>query len=206
MSLGVGSCVGNNEYDDPANRGVQLSTVTSLTQLFSTASGLPKFTPSAGHTYFPPAPKGLASAAQSQVTQTSKENTPMPGGQESTKPPLITKPTTDSEYQGLQLLAESYALSSHYGKEYMDENPLVGEPGSFILSKSREAGPAVPQPQTRAPAPPKLATSSDVKPAVVPSPVKKSAKGAEKSPISPGTKEKKQRRKSKAAGPTTTPK
>lgn len=130
----------------------------------------------------------------------------MPTTQDSTKPPLITKPTSDSEYQGLQLLAESYNLSSRYGKEYMDENPLVGEPGSFILSKSREAGPAVSQQQTRARAPPKLPTSADVKTTVVPPPVKKSAKGVEKSPISPGTKEKKQRRKSKAAGPTTTPK
>lgn len=130
----------------------------------------------------------------------------MPGTQDSTKPPLITKSTSDSEYQGLQLLAESYNLSSRYGKEYMDENPLVGEPGSFILSKSREAGPAVAHPQTKAPAPPKLATSPDVKTAVMPLPGKKSAKGAEKSPVSPGTKEKKQRRKSKAAGSTTTPK
>lgn len=130
----------------------------------------------------------------------------MPGTQDSTKPPLITKSTSDSEYQGLQLLAESYNFSSRYGKEYMDENPLVGEPGSFILSKSREAGPAVAHPQAKAPAPPKLATSPDVKPTVMPLPGKKSAKGAEKSPVSPGTKEKKQRRKSKAAGSTTTPK
>ncbi|MCJ1265143.1 Mediator of RNA polymerase II transcription subunit 6 [Lobaria immixta] len=202
--------VGENIYMAPSVGNVLgsrlLSTVTSLTQLFSIASGLPKFTPSTGHTYFPPASKGLTSAAQTQVTQPSKENTPMPGTQDSTKPPLITKSTSDSEYQGLQLLAESYNLSSRYGKEYMDENPLVGEPGSFILSKSREAGPAVAHPQTKAPAPPKLATSPDVKPTVMPLPGKKSAKGAEKSPVSPGTKEKKQRRKSKAAGSTTTPK
>lgn len=130
----------------------------------------------------------------------------MPVVQDSTKTLLITKSTTDSEYQGLQLLAESYSLCSRYGKEYMDDNPLVGEPGSFILSKSRDAGAAVSHLQTKAPVQPKLATSPDINTIAVPSPVKKGAKGSEKSPISPGTKEKKQRRKSKAAGPTTTPK
>lgn len=133
----------------------------------------------------------------------------MPGTQDttlSTKPPLVTKSTSDSEYQGLQLLAESYGLSSRYGKEYMDENPLLGEPGSFILSKSRELGPSISQSQPRAPAPPKIATSQEGKTSTISPPTKKGAKGAEKSPITPGTKEKKQRRKSKAAGNTTTPK
>ena len=90
----------------------------------------------------------------------------------------------------------------------MDENPLVGEPGSFILQKSREA-PSQSQPKI---------SSSSAKPSAPPTPQlitdlppasgKKSAKAGEKSPITPGFKDKKGRRKSKVAGAltTTTPK
>lgn len=135
----------------------------------------------------------------------------MPGTQDtstSAKASLTSKSTSSVEYQSLQLLAESYTLSQRYGKEYMDENPLVGEPGSFILSKSREPGHPNPQLQLKASVPPKLAILPEVKTASLTSPTKKGTKGAEKSPISPGGKDKKTRRKSKAAGAgaTTTPK
>lgn len=135
----------------------------------------------------------------------------MPGMQDtgiSSKASLASKPTSNADHQSLQLLAESYSLSLRYGKEYMDENPLVGEPGSFILSKSREPGPPNPQSQHKASVPSKLAILPEVKTASLTSPTKKGTKGGEKSPISPGTKDKKTRRKSKAAGAgaTTTPK
>lgn len=102
------------------------------------------------------------------------------------------------------MLAESYSLSLRYGNEYMDENPLVGEPGSFIMSKTRE--PVLPSSL-------KIQTSIPMKPTEsaetkTPTPFasgRKGSKGTEKSPISPGTKDKKPKRKSKAAG-TTTPK
>ena len=96
----------------------------------------------------------------------------------------------------------------------MDENPLVGEPGSFILSKSNNIPDAVNPPAssqnkstltsatTPAPARPKIDT------AIPPPIVRKGSKGGEKSPTTPGTKGKKERRKSKAAAATvtTTPK
>jgi len=31
---------------------------------------------------------------------------------------------------------ESFNLSAQYGSEFMDENPLVGEPGSFVLAST----------------------------------------------------------------------
>lgn len=135
----------------------------------------------------------------------------MPGTQEtgtSAKPPLASKLTSEPDYQGLQMLAESYNLSMRYGSEYMDENPLVGEPGSFILTKSREPAPP-PQPprlyiKTSAPA--KSDVAPELKNATPFALAKKSSKGGDRSPITPGTKEKKGRRKSKAVGVTTTPK
>lgn len=126
----------------------------------------------------------------------------------STKASLASKSVSDTNYQSLQLLAESYSLSQRYGKEYMDENPLVGEPGSFILSKSREPGVTNSQPHSKTSVPSKLALLPEVKTTSITSPTKKGTKGGEKSPISPGAKDKKGRRKSKAAGAgtTTTPK
>ena len=137
----------------------------------------------------------------------------MPGNQTpatSTKMPLGAKTTTGSDYRGIRLLADSYSLSLRYDKEYMDDNPLIGEPGSFKLSRARNLAPAASQPQIQlttsvkssAPIPPKIETTA---PAV---PLRKGSKAGEKSPITPGAKEKKGRRKSKAAGmvAVTTPK
>ena len=128
----------------------------------------------------------------------------MSGG---TKIPPASKITSEADDQSVHLLAESWSLSLRYGNEYMDENPLVGEPGSFIMSKTRE-----PLPTSSL----KIRTSIPIKPAEsaetkIPTPFtsgRKGSKGNDKSPISPGTKDKKAKRKSKVtgAGGTTTPK
>ena len=109
------------------------------------------------------------------------------------------------------MLAGSYDLLLRYGNEYMDENPVVGEPGAFKLAKAHNPtlasftstnkssfessqtetpGKSAPTPQ-----PPPIKTED------LPAPIRKSTKGGEKSPTTPvGAKEKKMRRKSKAAG------
>lgn len=55
--------------------------------------------------------------------------------------------TTGSSYQDTRNLAEAFHLFTQYGEEFMDEHPLTGEPGSFILSRvgenDRAAGAAV---------------------------------------------------------------
>ena len=128
----------------------------------------------------------------------------------STKASSNVKPTPNTDYQGLQMLSESYMLSLRYGNEYMDENPIVGEPGSFKLSKSRD--PAVTSSmstsmstaqsgsQLSKPSTPLKDAMSPLKTTDIAAPTRKSTKGGEKSPTTPGTKEKKARRKSKAAG------
>lgn len=117
-----------------------------------TASTLPTFTPAYGHTYMPHtrATDTTAAAAQ-QTSQQSKETTPIPevsDSQAAGKAGLGVS-TTSSSYQDTRSLAEAINLLTRYGDEYMDENPLVGEPGSFILSRNggetdRAAGPAKP--------------------------------------------------------------
>ncbi|KAE8145605.1 mediator of RNA polymerase II transcription subunit 6 [Aspergillus avenaceus] len=127
MAPSVASVVGNRI----------LSAVTSLTSLLKTASTLPSFAPSHGHTYIPPAPKPTDAGQAGIQSQQSKENTPMPDA-DSTKAPLVGSQMSDAGavFQDTRTLAESFNLLTRYGDEFMDETPLVGEPGSFILSKS----------------------------------------------------------------------
>lgn len=148
-------------------------------------------------------------SANSTQVQTSKDSTPMPATQDtasSIKPPSSTKTPSEYDLQSFKLLAESFSLSSRYGSEYMDENPLVGEPGSFILSKSRDTPASAQQRPRGIGPPPKISSLPESKAAEVAPTMKKSVKVVEKSLISPGTKEKNKRRKSKVAGATTTPK
>ncbi|KAB8237811.1 Mediator of RNA polymerase II transcription subunit 6 [Aspergillus alliaceus] len=136
----VGDCI----YMAPSVANVVgnriLSAVSSLTSLLKTASSLPSFTPSHGHTYMPPAPKPTDTSQPGAQSQQSKENTPMPGT-DSTKTPLVGLQMTSvgTVFQDTKSFAESFGLLARYGEEFMDENPLVGEPGSFILSKSGDA-------------------------------------------------------------------
>ncbi|KAA6409507.1 MAG: mediator of RNA polymerase II transcription subunit 6 [Lasallia pustulata] len=211
--------VGENIYMAPSVGNVlgsrMLSIVTSLTKLLSTASALPIFTPSLGHIYIPPAPKSTTSAPSTQPTQRSIESTPLPDSQpslKSTKAPLTTAPTTFISLQETRLLADSFNLYLRYSNEYMDENPLVGEPGSFILSRATTQ-----QPETNPPgsSQPKSAlasttTSRPPTPKIDTAVAGKVGKGGggEKSPTTPGVKGKKERRKSKGVLATgvTTPK
>ncbi|KAL2855502.1 RNA polymerase II transcription mediator complex subunit Med6 [Aspergillus pseudoustus] len=129
MAPSVASVVGNRI----------LSAVTSLTSLLKTASKLPIFSPSHGHTYLPPAHK---STEMGQPTQTSKENTPMPDADAPGKTQQSLEGAQvgiSSTVHDMKTLAESFNLLSRYGDEFMDESPLKGEPGSFILSRSGDA-------------------------------------------------------------------
>ncbi|KAL1965249.1 hypothetical protein VTN77DRAFT_6003 [Rasamsonia byssochlamydoides] len=125
MAPSIASVVGNR----------LLSAVTSLTKLLNAASPLPIFTPSYGHTYMPPGPKLLDTAQPTAQPQPSKEGTPAPDGPAPTKAPLAGANVSSTTFQDTRSLMEAFNLLSRYGDEFMDENPLVGEPGSFILSK-----------------------------------------------------------------------
>ncbi|KAI4188746.1 MAG: hypothetical protein L6R41_001936 [Letrouitia leprolyta] len=175
-----------------------LTTVTALNKVIATASDLPIFTPTLGYTYLPLAPKALNSA-------TSKEGTPVPGSQESNLTKPVSKQFLDQDLQSAQLLQNSLNLSLRYGHEYMDENPLVGEPGSFIITKTREAQQPLSQPKAK----PVATATKPLTPQIktdIPEPKRKPSMGTEKSPTTPGTREKKARRKSRPATSVTTPK
>ena len=186
--------------------------------MLNTASALPDFTPAIGHTYVPPVSKNPSASSSLHATQSSDaatlmqlSGTPRPDTQDSsiTKGSSASKLAAHENSQSTQLLETSYDLLLRYGNEYMDENPLLGEPGSFKLSKTRDSGlaalskpsqpvnePFKPISSAKKAPPPQIQTDLPAETG------KKTGVGTAKSPNTPGTgfKRKKERRKSKATG------
>jgi hypothetical protein len=180
--------------------------VTSLNKLLSTAATLPLFSAAYGHTYLTPSQKASPSK-QTGLSHQSKENTPIPDMQLTTEAQPLKSASNhvSTEFEDTQMFLESLNLSRRYGKEYMDDAPLVGEPGNFRTSKVKDTAtlsketpgnarqPSVP-PKEKIPAPsPPPPIQTDVPQAAS----KKSAKGGERSPTTLAGREKPKRRKSK---------
>ncbi|KAL1957255.1 hypothetical protein VTO42DRAFT_6161 [Malbranchea cinnamomea] len=127
-----------------------LSAVTSLTKALSTSSPLVMFSPAHGHTYMPPATQSLETSQLNQEpVQQSKEATPVPGAAATAAATATSKSADTStsrlsaaEAQGRQDLEDALKLLARWGDEYMDENPLIGEPGAFIFSQNPAAASA----------------------------------------------------------------
>ncbi|KAH6684573.1 mediator of RNA polymeras-like protein II transcription subunit 6 [Halenospora varia] len=187
--------VGWNVYMAPSMSDIlgmrTLSILTSLNNFFSSAAALPSFTPSLGNTYLPPPKPRPNQGSQSQLGQASKENTPLPESLQN--PKKSSQPSTNnSTYLANRLLEETLNITLKYGEEYMDENPITGEPGAFHLSttgrtekdKNKLMVPALSKPGTGTsskaptPAPPPLKT--DLEPA-------KKSKGEKTPTKSPGS-------------------
>lgn len=115
---------------------------SALNQLFATASTLPKFTPALGNRYFAPTVKAPSFATESQSTQQSaRDATPsVTGTTQAEKAKGMTTGITQASAQpeDVQTLFESFGQFLRYRNEYMDENPLVGEPGAFVFSSSKQ--------------------------------------------------------------------
>lgn len=118
-----------------------LNTVSALSQVFSASSDLSFFSVSHGHTYQKPVQKSTTQALAA-TSQSSKDDTVASGTQSSTG----DKPTTtasqpqpqDDFDNSARTLREALRMTLQYGKEYMDDVPLVGEPGNFRLNKTRD--------------------------------------------------------------------
>jgi mediator of RNA polymerase II transcription subunit 6 len=111
---------------------IQLSILSSMTKFLSTAASLPDFSPSLGHTYMPPPSSTRLKGSETQPGQASKEATPLPDALNNSK--KAPQASNSSSYIGSRLLEETLNISLKYGEEYMDENPITGQPGDFHLS------------------------------------------------------------------------
>ncbi|KAI9674256.1 MAG: Mediator of RNA polymerase II transcription subunit 6 [Trizodia sp. TS-e1964] len=215
-TLGTYFVIGENIYMAPSVGNVigsrLLSAVTCLTSFLSIASALPTFSPSHGHTYKLPQRKSQALSLASQLSQQSKEDTPSPdvfgrSANKSTANDVNSLMPAEFSMKDTLALAQTFSYSLRYGEEYVDDNPLVGEPGSIILSSTRGIVPSARDALSGNKAnPPTKAASSSAPESQPKAGGRKGSKGLAKrltsptSPTSPTVPPKPKRRKSKAAG------
>lgn len=162
------------------------------------AATLPEFSPSLGYTY--PSLE-TTKPKYNDADLRSKEATPMPDTQSSSKSHSTTTTTQTDDFINNQLLAETLNISSRYGDEYMDEVPVAGQPGEFRLSTKKQDASKLVVPTVvktgGTPKPDGLSLKTDV-------PKVEERKKGEKSPKTPsGGMSKVKRRKSKSTGGST---
>ena len=116
-----------------------LNTVSALDKVFSAPPDLSFFSVSHGHTYSKPVQKST-NQELGGTSQQSKENTPLPGTQNPTAEKSTTTPqqAQDDGDSSARTLREALRMTLQFGREYMDDVPLVGEPGSFRLNKTKD--------------------------------------------------------------------
>lgn len=130
--------MGENIYMAPSLFDIissrMLNVFTNLDKFVSAANSLPNFTPLLGHTYLPPVSSQKKTTDSQGATESSRAGTPLPDSQASSvKAPAGA---STSSYLDDRLLEESFNLSMRYGDEYMDENPITGQPGAFNLTST----------------------------------------------------------------------
>lgn len=133
-------------------------------------------------------------ATDSQLaTQSSRASTPLSDPAGSSRKQVSG---TASTYMDARLLDESFQLSMRYGDEYMDENPITGQPGAFNLtSTGRKTKDILGAAAQKAGLQDPTKTPVDEKASDIP-PTRKGSKAADKAPKTPGI-PKPKRRKSK---------
>lgn len=179
----------------------QLSTATALDKILSISSELSQNSLNHKQANLPEHAKSIA---QEQTAQHSDENIPheviRPRTVRSKKRELLSSLHIREDRQDSAALKEAFSLSLSYRHDYMDEQPLVGEPGNFMVARmdaplsSTKSVEDKPNGNDRAPpAPPPLQidiSSTASRP---------SAKNGDGSPLSASTRDKTKRRKSKQA-------
>jgi mediator of RNA polymerase II transcription subunit 6 len=99
----------------------------AVSKAITAADSVQKWSPSRGRIYHnaPPPPSTRPKGVE------SKEATPMPGATATVSQKEVNRTAVDSI-----LAEESLAIYLKYGDEFMDENPITGQPGSFHLSST----------------------------------------------------------------------
>jgi mediator of RNA polymerase II transcription subunit 6 len=193
-----------------------------MTSFFSLASSLPLYSPTLGHHYLSPGALSAAKKAAGSESRASRAQSEMPrtpavtqggsfgeqsaGAMDTNGAKGAQEHTADTQEE-LRLISESLRLAAAHKDEYMDANPIQGEPGSFVFKSSIEHLKAQQQAQQQVKA---KAAAAAVAAAATPSGLnssmmtplktqglddgrKGSLKGGEKSPVSAGVPKKKKK-------------
>ncbi|SZF01720.1 unnamed protein product [Blumeria hordei] len=136
--------VGENIYMAPSTADIiasrMLSMMYSLNKFFSLTSEQPQFSPALGHTYVPFNQKIAQHSNLSGLSQNNRDNNiPSDELTSSKYQNNLTKKSETNTVLATRLLEESINTYLKYGDEYMDENPITGEPGAFHLTSTGRA-------------------------------------------------------------------
>ena len=144
--------VGENVYQAPSVGDILgtrlLSASTALNKCFTQAATLPRWSPTAGHTY--PTTSSTAAGGKHPTTSGSTAGSTPSGSREgsiandfranSSMPAGSSTSTTSTDALANRLLRESLVQSFTYADDpFTDENPLQGEPGSLTFASSTAA-------------------------------------------------------------------
>jgi mediator of RNA polymerase II transcription subunit 6 len=181
----------------------------NLQGVHNIAADMQFFTPIRGYTYAQkPSKRNVTGPAS---TRASGFNTPLPDASSHTAPQseINTREQIDDDSVNENDLVRAFNLSLQYEDDYMDLNPLSGEPGSFVLSSTQGHLRAEKAAKAQAASQKSKLEGKSTSVSAAPSPLtvprseafKKGGKAEkEKTPTSAGPSSKLKRRKSRATG------
>ncbi|QDS76704.1 hypothetical protein FKW77_000836 [Venturia effusa] len=115
-----------------------MAATRAMQKFYKAAHELYFFSPDRGYSYHSTA-KSSKSKALLESTRTSRANSPIldTASQSSAQPSASNvKGEIQSQPSDDRAIANSFQLAVRWGNEYMDENPLIGEPGALKLSST----------------------------------------------------------------------
>ncbi|KAF4303948.1 Mediator of RNA polymerase II transcription subunit 6 [Botryosphaeria dothidea] len=154
--LGTYYVIGENIYQAASLEDIIgnkiLAATTSLTKFFSIASSLPIYTSGRGYTYYPPSLSLKQSNASANASRRSSR-AGSPNGDTSSvmdigdvssssqgqtgdpqQPQKAKNTNAAAAATSMGALSQSFQLFRSFKDEFMDTNPIIGEPGSFHFS------------------------------------------------------------------------
>lgn len=148
--LGTYYIVGENILQAPSVFDILsnrlLTTTVSLENFYNVAGSLPRYNPAAGFHYLPRAQKAPTSLSAPGSPAQSREGSLAPGTEEQSLRSGSVQPesqaggkSASTNPKDIRLLNQSLIDSIQFAEDYIDENPLLGEPGNFRFSASTHA-------------------------------------------------------------------
>lgn len=142
--------VGENVFQAPSvfdlisNR--VLNSSWSLNKFCDVAGSLPRYTPGTGFHYLPRVQKPTTSLSVPGTPSRSREGSIAPGADDQSLRSGSVQPesqaggaSTSGNFKNIRLLNQSLLDAVQFADDYIDENPLMGEPGNFRFSASTAA-------------------------------------------------------------------
>jgi mediator of RNA polymerase II transcription subunit 6 len=118
-----------------------LTVSTRMQQMAELSKNMSHWSPATGHTYMPPSyelEKTATTASRiGSPTLTSTDPDAPTSQSQSKETTAAIDPTASTTQFSDAFFQHSLNLTNHYGDEYMDENPLLGEPGAFVFTNSK---------------------------------------------------------------------